>query len=55
MTTRTRTLGSRVRAFTDVFGAAVACAAAAEAGRRPGRELLGRVGIDADKYYGIQR
>ncbi|MBB3950400.1 hypothetical protein [Aureimonas jatrophae] len=55
MTARNRTLGSRVRALTDLFGAAAACAAAAEAGRRPSRDALKRVGIDADKYYGIQR
>ncbi|WP_156417838.1 hypothetical protein [Aureimonas sp. AU4] len=55
MTARNRTLGSRVRALTDLFGAAASCAAAAEAGRRPSREALTRVGIDADKYYGIQR
>ncbi|WP_185984928.1 hypothetical protein [Aureimonas mangrovi] len=29
------------------------CAAAAEAGRRPSRQALSAIGIDADAYYSI--
>lgn len=54
-TSRMRTLGRRLRGFADTMNGAVACAAAAEAGKRPSREALKAAGIDPEAYFGIQR
>lgn len=50
-----RSFTSRLRSLTDFVGGVAACAAAAEAGRRPSRAALKAAGIDADQYYGISR
>ncbi|WP_182086801.1 hypothetical protein [Aureimonas sp. ME7] len=51
---RMRNFGERIRNFTEVFGAAATCAAAAEAGRRPSRQALKTIGIDPNAFYGIK-
>ncbi|WP_427024363.1 hypothetical protein ACP4J4_17980 [Aureimonas ureilytica] len=52
---RMRQFGSQIRSFTSTVGGAVACAAAAEAGKRPSRAALQSVGIDPEAFYGIKR
>ena len=53
---RTRpTIRSKVRAIASFVDGVAACAAAAEAGRRPTRQALHDAGIDAEAYYGIGR
>ncbi len=51
---RIRNFGRQLRTVASVMNGAVACAAAAEAGRRPNRAALKAVGIDADTFYEIQ-
>jgi len=52
---RLRQFGRQLRSIGTAVGGAVACASAAEAGKRPSRAALTAVGIDADAYYGIGR
>ena len=47
---RFRTLGRRLRGLADTMNGAVACAAAAEAGRRPNSGALRAAGIDPKAY-----
>lgn len=46
---------AKVRAMANFMDGVAACAAAAEAGRRPSRRALTDAGIDADAYYNIGR
>ncbi len=54
-TSRIRQFGHQIRTFADTMSGAVACAAAAEAGKRPSRAALKSAGIDPEAFYGIKR
>lgn len=47
--TRTN-LRTRVGNFATFMGGIIECAAAAEAGRKPGRDALRRAGLDASAF-----
>ncbi len=51
---RTRSFGQRLRSMTDAFGGIAACAAAAEAGKRPSRAALEAAGIAPDAFNEIK-
>ncbi|RIX99641.1 hypothetical protein D3218_14340 [Aureimonas flava] len=53
-TSRTRSLGQRIRSMTDAFGGIAACAAAAEAGKRPPRAALEAAGIAPDAFDDVK-
>ncbi|WP_061933566.1 hypothetical protein [Aureimonas sp. AU22] len=47
---RTRSFGQRLRSMTETFGGIAACAAAAEAGKRPSRAALKAAGIEPNAF-----
>lgn len=52
--TRTRSFGQRIRSMTETFGGIAACAAAAEAGKRPSRAALAAAGIEPSAFDDIK-
>ncbi len=51
---RTRSFGQRLRSMTETFGGIAACAAAAEAGKRPSRAALTAAGIEPGAFDEIK-
>jgi hypothetical protein len=45
----------QIRSFADMFGGAVECAAAVEAGRRPSERALAKVGLSKNSFDGLAR
>ncbi|WP_279480467.1 hypothetical protein [Aureimonas sp. SK2] len=51
---RTRSIGQRIRSMTETFGGIAACAAAAEAGKRPSRAALKAAGIEPSAFDDVK-